>query len=111
AHPVLLFEAVVTGFAAPDSRTARLAALPLLAMLILSDTIDEEMLLDRIGIVFFETGQSDAPAPSDTVRRVVADLLADMRTAALVTGDHLTDFGRRVALTGVRARAMQSTDD
>lgn len=111
AHPVLLFESVVNGFAAPDDRTARHAALPLLAMLILSDAIDEEMLLDRIGIVFFETRQSDAPGPSDTVRRAVAELLADMRTAGLMTGDRLTDFGRRVALTGVRMRAMQGTDD
>jgi hypothetical protein len=111
AHPVLLFEAIVNGFATPDDRTARHAALPLLAMLILSDTIDEEMLLDRIGIVFFETRESDAPTPSDTVRRVVAELLADMRTAGLTTGDRLTDFGRRVALTGIRMRAMQGGDD
>jgi hypothetical protein len=111
AHPVLLFEALVDGFAAPDDRTARHAALPLLAMLILSDTIDEEMLLDRIGIVFFETRESDVPTPSDTVRRAVAELLADMRTAGLTTGDRLTDFGRRVALTGVRTRAMRSADD
>ncbi|HYQ66457.1 hypothetical protein [Actinophytocola sp.] len=111
AQPVLLFEAVVDGFAVPDDPTARHAALPLLAMLILSDTIDEEMLLDRIGIVFFETRESDVPTPSDTVRRAVAGLLADMRTAGLTAGDRLTDFGRRVALTGLRTRAMRSADD
>jgi hypothetical protein len=113
AHPVMLFEAVVNGFAAPADPIARLAALPILAMLILSDTIDEDMLLDRVGIVFFETARSDAPSPSDTVRETVGELLADMRTAGLVTADgqRLTDFGRRVALTGVRMRAMQGTED
>jgi hypothetical protein len=111
AHPVLLFEAVVNGFALPDDRVARHAALPLLAMLILADTIDVDMLLDRIGIVFFETAQSDHPGPSDTVRKAVDQVLADMRTAGLTTGDRLTDFGRRVALTGVRTRAMQGSED
>ena len=114
AHPVLLFESVVNGFAAPADPVARQAALPLLAMLILSDTIDVEMLLDRVGIVFFETGQSDHPNPSDTVRVVVGELLADMHTAGLTTGtdeQRLTDFGRRVALTGVRMRAMQDPED
>lgn len=113
AHPVMLFEAVVNGFAAPADLVARRAALPLLAMLILSDTIDVEMLLDRIGIVFFETGRSDHPNPSDTVREVVGELLADMHTAGLTTGtdeQRLTDFGRRVALTGVRMRAMQDKE-
>lgn len=111
AHPVLLFEAVVNGFAAPAGRVAKHVALPLLAMLLLADTIDLDMLLDRLGIVFFETGQSDAPAPDDNVRMVVDELLADMTTAGVTTGDRLTDFGRRVALTGVRMRAMQGTDD
>jgi hypothetical protein len=111
AHPVLLFEAVVNGFATPADRATAHAALPLLAMLILSDTIDVDMLLDRVGIVFFETGRSDAPSPSDTVRRAVDELLTDMRTAGLTDGDRLTDFGRRVALTGVRMRAMQSMED
>jgi hypothetical protein len=113
AHPVILFEAVVNGFAAPADLLARRAALPLLAMLILSDTIDVEMLLDRIGIVFFETGRSDHPNPSDTVREVVGELLDDMHTAGLTTGtdeQRLTDFGRRVALTGVRMRAMQDKE-
>jgi hypothetical protein len=111
AHPVLLFEAVVNGFAAPAGRVAKHAALPLLAMLILADTIDVDMLLDRLGIVFFETGQSDAPTANDNVRLVVDELLADMTTAGVTTGGRLTDFGRRVALTGVRMRAMQGTDD
>ena len=95
----------------PLDKDARQAALPLLAMLILSDTVDVEMLADRIGIVFFETGHSDVPGPTDTVRRAVDELLSDMRTAGIVSGDRLTDFGRRVALTGVRARAMQTSDD
>jgi len=107
AHPVMLFEAVVNGFAAPADPVARLAALPLLAMLLLADTIDVEMLLDRIGIVFFETAQSDWPGPSDNVRETVGELLADMRTAGLADEERLTSFGRRVALTGVRMRAMQ----
>jgi hypothetical protein len=111
AHPVLLFESVVNGFALPDDPVTHQAALPLLAMLILSDTIDRDMLLDRIGIVFFETAQSDAPTPSATVRQAVDELLADMNTAGITTGDHLTDFGRRVALTGIRTRAMQDADD
>jgi hypothetical protein len=114
AHPVLLFESVVNGFAAPADPVARQAALPLLAMLLLSDTIDVEMLLDRIGIVIFESGRSDHPSPSDTVRTVVGELLADMHTAGLTAGadeQRLTDFGRRVALTGVRMRAMQDRDD
>lgn len=111
AHPVMLFEAVVNGFAAPDDPVARQAALPLLAMLILADTIDVDMLLDRIGIVFFETGKSDAPSPSDNVRETVSELLADMRTVGLSDEERLTSFGRRVALTGVRMRAMQGTGD
>lgn len=111
AHPVVMFEAIVNGFAMPEDKTARQAALPLLAMLILSDAIDVEMLHDRIGIVFFETARSDHPNPSDTVRAAVDELLADMRTTGIVTDDRLTDFGRRVALTGVRARAMQTTED
>ena len=45
-----------------DDPVAKQAALPLLAMLILADTIDVDMLLDRIGIVFFETRPDDAPA-------------------------------------------------
>jgi hypothetical protein len=110
ANPVVMYEAVVNGFAMPVDETARFAALPLLAMLILSDAIDLDMLHDRVGIVFFETGRSDYPGPSDTVRKAVDDLLADMRTAGIVTGDRLTDFGRRVVLTGVRARAMQTAD-
>lgn len=111
AHPVLLFEAVVNGFAAPADRVAKHAALPLLAMLILADTIDVDMLLDRVGIVFFETGRSDAPTASDTVRMAVDELLADMATAGVTSDNRLTDFGRRVALTGVRMRAMQGTED
>lgn len=111
AHPVVMFEAIVTGFAMPADPVAREAALPLLAMLILGGTIDVEMLVDRVGIVFFETAQSDHPGPSDTVRGAVEMLLADMRTAGILSGDRLTDFGRRVALTGVRTRAMQSSDD
>jgi hypothetical protein len=111
AHPVLLFEAVVNAFALPEDQVARQAALPLLAMLILADTIDVDMLLNRIGIVFFETRESDDPGPSDTVRKAVEQLLSDMRTAGVITGDRLTDFGRRVALTGVRTRAMQGADD
>jgi hypothetical protein len=113
AHPVLFFEAVVNGFAAPADPAVRQAALPVLAMLILSDTIDVDMLLDRVGIVFFETGRSDSPGPSDTVREVVCELLDDMHVAGLVTSDRqrLTAFGRRVALIGVRMRAMQVTDE
>ena len=111
AHPVMLFDAVVNGFAAPDDPVAKQAALPLLAMLILADTIDVDMLLDRIGIVFFETRRSDAPSPSDNVRETVNELLADMRTVGLSDGERLTSFGRRVALTGVRMRAMQGTGD
>jgi hypothetical protein len=111
AHPVLLFESVVNGFAAPAGKVARHAALPLLAMLILADTIDVDMLLDRIGIVFFETRQSDIPGASDTVREAVDELLADMRTAGLCDNERLTTFGRRVALAGIRMRAMQAQDD
>ncbi|TDV47006.1 hypothetical protein [Actinophytocola oryzae] len=111
AHPVLLFEAVVGGFATPADRVAAQAALPLLCMLILADTIDVDMLLDRVAIVFFETGRGDAPWPSDSVRSAVYELLADMRTVGIVAEDRLTDFGRRVALTGIRTRAMQARDD
>jgi hypothetical protein len=113
-HPVQLFEAVVNGVAAPAEPLARQAALPLLAMLVLADTVDVEMLVDRLGMVFFETGTHDLPEPSDTVREVVAELLADMHTAGVLTapGEHqrLTDYGRRVAVTGIRARAMQGVD-
>lgn len=115
AHPVVLFESVVNGFAAPADPVARHVALPLLAMLILSDRIDVDMLLNRLGIVFFETRHSDDPKPSDTVKVVVDELLADMRTVGLITGagdeQRLSTFGQRVALTGVRMRAMQEVDD
>lgn len=115
AHPFLLFEAVVEGFAAPPDPVARQVALPLLPMLVLADTVDVEMLLDRIGIVFFETRRHDDPEPSDTVREVVAELLADMHTAGLLTApgerQRLTDFGRCVALNGIRTRAMQGVDE
>jgi hypothetical protein len=113
-HPVLLFEAVVDGFATPAGPVAGPAALPMLAMLVLADTVDVDMLEDRIGIVFFETRLHDAPGASDTVREAVAELLADMHTAGLLTAPggprRLTDFGRRVALTGIRKRAMQGVD-
>lgn len=115
SHPVLLFEAVVEGLAAPVDPLARQAALPLLAMLVLADTVDVDMLADRLGIVFFETGAHDLPGPSDTVREVLAELLADMHTAGVLTapGEHqrLTDYGRRVALSGIRARAMRGADE
>jgi len=107
----VMFEAIVNGFAMPDDEVTRQAALPLLAMLILADTIDVDMIVDRVAIVFFETGRSDHPGPGDTVRMAVDELLADMRTAGILTGDRLTDFGRRMVLTGVRARAMQTADD
>ena len=114
SHPVLLFEAVVNGVAAPVDPVARQAVLPLLAMLVLADTVDVDMLVDRLGIVFFETGAHDRPEPGDTVREVVAELLADMYTAGVLTapGEHqrLTDYGRRVVLTGIRARAMQGVE-
>jgi hypothetical protein len=113
-HPVLLFEAVVNGVAAPADPLARQAALPLLAMLVLADTVDVEMLVDRLGIVFFETGAHDLPAPSDTVREVVAELLADLYTVGVLTApgeaQRLTDYGRRVAVTAIRARAMQGVE-
>jgi hypothetical protein len=115
AHPVALFEAVVQGLAAPSDPVARQVALPLLAMLVLADTVDVDMLVDRVGVVFFETGAHDVPAPSDTVREVVAELLADMHTAGVLTApgkdQRLTDYGRRVALSGIRARAMQGADE
>lgn len=115
SHPVMLFEAVVSGFAAPRDPVARQVALPLLAMLVLADTVDVDMLVDRIGIVFFETGFHDAPSPPATVREVVAELLSDMHTAGVLTapGDQqrLTDYGRRVALTGIKTRAMREVDE
>lgn len=114
-QPVLLFEAVVNGIATPQDPMARQMALPLLAMLVLSGKVDLDMLMDRLGIVLFETGAHDLPAPSDTVRAVAGELLADMHTAGVLTapGDHqrLTDYGRRVALTGIRARAMRGVDE
>ena len=114
-QPVLLFEAVVNGIAAPKDRVARQVALPLLAMLVLANSVDVEMLVDRLGVVFFETGAHDRPEPSDTVREVTGELLADMHTAGVLTapGEHqrLTDYGRRVALTGIRARAMRGVDE
>jgi hypothetical protein len=64
--------------------------------------------------VFFETGAHDLLAPSDTVRKVVAELLADMHTAGVLTApgedQRLTDYGRRVAVTAIRARAMQGVE-
>lgn len=114
-QPVLLFESVVNGIAAPPDLLARQVALPLLAMLVLGSTVDVDMLMDRLGLVFFETGAHDRPDPSDTVRAVAGELLADMHTAGVLTapGEHqrLTDYGRRVALAGIRARAMRGVDE
>jgi hypothetical protein len=115
AHPVLLFEELVTAFSSPRDPTTRQAALPVLAMLLLADIVDVEMLMNRVGIVFFETRRSDVPEVSDTVRQKVTALLADMRTATVLTApgpdQRLTDFGRRVVLTGLRTRAMQGVDE
>jgi hypothetical protein len=115
SHPVLLFESIVEGFAMPRDPVARQAVLPLLAMLVLADAVDVEMLLDRAGIVFFETRGHDDPQPSDSVREAVAGLLADMHTAGLLTApgeqQRLTDFGRLVVLAGLRTRAMQGVDE
>jgi hypothetical protein len=114
-QPVLLFDAVVDGIAVPEDPVARQVALPLLAMLVLATTVDVGMLMDRLGVVFFETGAHDRPEVSDTVRVVAAELLADMHTVGVLTapGEHqrLTDYGRRVALTGIRARAMRGVDE
>jgi hypothetical protein len=79
-------------------------------MLLLADTVDVDMLLDRIGIVFHETGWTDTPAPEDTeMLLAVSRLLEDMRVVGLITndGERLTDFGRLVALWGIRVRAME----
>jgi hypothetical protein len=115
AEPVLLFEELAVAFAAPKDPETRLAAPPLLAMLLLADTVDVAMLLNRLGIVFFETRRSDSPAPGDSVRAKVTALLADMHTASVLTApgvdQRLTDFGRRVVLTGLRTRAMQGVDE
>lgn len=111
--PLLLFDAVVTGLADPPDRITNQAALPLLAMLLLADKIDRAMLLDRITNVFYESGwrgdAHDQPMPPETVDRAITELLADMRTAGVITTDQerLTDFGRAVAHTGVRTRAMR----
>jgi hypothetical protein len=112
-NPLLLFDAVVTGLSDPPDRIARQAALPLLAMLLLADKIDQDMLLDRITNVFYESGwrgdAHDQPMPQETVKQAITDLLTDMRTAGVITTnqERLTDFGRRVAQTGIRARAMR----
>jgi hypothetical protein len=112
-NPLLLFDALVTGLADPPDRIKKQAALPLLAMLLLADKIDKDMLLDRITNVFYESGwrgdAHDQPMPQETVQQAITELLADLATAGVITTDHerLTDFGRRVAQTGIRARAMR----
>ncbi len=110
SHPTLLFETIINGFTYPDDPVRAHASLPLLAMLLLSDTVDMDMLLDRIGIVFHETGWTDEPRPTDVdMLTAVSGLLADMGTVGLLTddGERLTDFGRLVALWGIRVRAME----
>lgn len=105
-HPVVLFEAILTGFAQPKDPVANLAALPVLAMLILADTIDVDMLLDRLGMVFAEADEGESVSAA-SIRSAVDEMIADMNAVGLaVDGHRLTPFGRRVALAGVRARAM-----
>jgi hypothetical protein len=111
--PPSLFDALVTGLANPPDRITNQAALPLLAMLLLADRIDRDMLLDRVTNVFYESGwrgdAHDQPMPPETVERAITELLTDMRTAGVITIDQerLTEFGRAVAHTGVRIRAMR----
>jgi hypothetical protein len=111
--PLQLFDALVTGLSDPPDRIANQAALPLLAMLLLADPIDNDMLLDRITNVFYESGwRGDAherPIPTETVATAITELLADMHTAGVITTNQqrLTAFGTRVVQTGIRTRALR----
>jgi hypothetical protein len=109
-HPTLLFETIINAFTYPADPVRANVSLPLLAMLLLGDRVDMDMLTDRIGIVFHETGWTDDPAPEDVdMLTAVTGMLADMGTVGLLTddGEHLTAFGRLVALWGIRVRAME----
>jgi len=114
AHPVLMFEAICTGLLDSDDRIARQVVAPLLAMLMLSDAVDLEMLVDRVGMVLYETGwRGDAhnePMPQETVRSTVVTLLDDLHTAGGTTRDkseRLTTFGERVVQAALRTRTLQ----
>ncbi len=114
AHPVLMFEAICTGLLDGDDRIARQAVAPLLAMLMLSDEVDRDMLVDRVGMVLYETGwRGDAhnePMPQETVRATVTALLDDLHAAGGTTRrekERLTDFGERVVQAAVRTRTLQ----
>jgi hypothetical protein len=74
------------------------AALP--ALPVLADSVDVDMPVDRVGMVFFQTGAHDVPAPGDTVREAVEELPA-------APGEHqrLTGHSRRVVPAGTRAHA------
>jgi hypothetical protein len=71
------------------------------------------MFLDRMTNVFYESGwRGDAderPMPVAAVATAITELLADMRTAGVVTSgqERLTDFGVRVVQAGIRTRAMR----
>lgn len=111
SHPVLVFESVCNGLLHTDDRIGRQAVAPLFAMLLLAETVDTEMLVDRVGVVLYEMGWRgnghDEPVPAETVRSTVTDLLDDMRVAGCLDDDRLTPFGLRVVLAGLRMRAME----
>jgi hypothetical protein len=114
AHPVLMFEAICSGLLDGDDRIARQVVAPLLAMLMLADEVDLEMLVERAGMVLYETGwRGDAhnePMPQETVRATVVSLLDDLHTAGGTTRgetERLTTFGERVVWAAIRTRALQ----
>lgn len=113
-HPFLIFDAVCTGLLNGNDRITRHALAPLFTMLVLADTVDFDMLAERVGMVLDETGWRDAahdePVPEHNVRDMVLDLLTDLHDAGGTTDEddeRLTPFGRQIVLACVRQRVMQ----
>jgi hypothetical protein len=110
-HPFLIFDAVCTGLLNGSDEASRHALAPVFTMLVLAETVDFDMLVERVGMVLRETGghgeTPDDPVPDGDVSDLVLELLEDLRATGCVVDDRLTPFGREVVLACVRLRAMQ----
>lgn len=101
-HPVLVFDAVCTGFMDAYERMQNHVITPLFAMLMLTDTVDFEVISERIAVVLHEMGWADEdgePAEEEYVDDVILDILSDMEYLRVISDDEVrevTPYGRLV---------------